>query len=79
MNRERLCMQMDHNIHKVQALFHRCEKTNFLCFNLLQGGSSNLYQVFTHTNVAVFISELTADVCKASRNMYKSHAQKVLI
>jgi len=32
MNPERLCIQMDHNIHKGQAMFHRCEKTNFLCF-----------------------------------------------
>jgi len=43
-------------------MFHRCEKTNFLCFSLLQDGSSNLYQVFSHTNVAVCIPELTADV-----------------
>lgn len=37
-------------------------KTNFLFFNLLQTGSSNLYQVFSHTNVTVCILELTADV-----------------
>jgi hypothetical protein len=53
---------MDHNIHKGQAMFHRCEKTNFLFFNLLQDGNSNLYQVFSHTNVTVCILELTADV-----------------
>jgi len=62
MYRERLYIQMDHNIHKGQAMFHRCEETDFLFFNLLQNGSSNLYQVFSHTNVAVCILELTADV-----------------
>jgi hypothetical protein len=55
-------IQMDQNIHKGQAMFHRCEKTNLLCLNLLQDGSSNLYQVFSHINVTVCILELTADV-----------------
>jgi len=43
-------------------MFHRYENTNFLCFNMLQDEGSILYQVFSHTNIAVYILELTADV-----------------
>lgn len=45
----------------------------FFFFNLLQNGSSNLYQVFSHTNVAVCILELTADVRHQDICTYHMH------